>query len=107
MNSYGPRVDHETGETHARVSQAHDYQLVTTLWRRRVGTGSIECRLYKSTSGPARRIVQLHAQWTERDIDTSCVVGVDSPEEEAVEAARLERVILGASILPLAANDTK
>jgi hypothetical protein len=100
VRSYGPRIDPETGALHARVSQAHDYTLATILWRRRIGNGTIECKMYRSTSGPARRIVQLHAEYIDAGIHTSAVVGVASVFEERVEALRLEKIILAASTRP-------
>jgi hypothetical protein len=98
--SYGPRVDAETGQLHARVAQAHDYQLVTVLWRRRVGNGAIECQFLRSTSGPAKRLVQLHATWSDAGVPTTAVCQVHSPEEEARDAMRLEHMILAASRRP-------
>jgi hypothetical protein len=100
MRSFGPRVDPETGALHARVSQAHDYTRVTTLWRRTVGNGSIECKMYRAASGPARRIIQLHAEYTDAGVHTTTVCGVADPLDEQRQAARLERVIRAASARP-------
>jgi hypothetical protein len=93
-----PRFD-ASGDQHAAVAHAADYELVTTLWRRRVGNGSITCQLLRAKR-PAKRIVQLHAEWTDAGVPTTCICQVHSPAEEAHDAARLERLILAASRRP-------
>lgn len=93
-------MDEETQSLHARVSQAHDYDRITTLWTRTVGSGQILCQLRRASSGPARRIVQLIAEYEDAGVLTTHTVQVESAEEEAREAQRLERLILEATIRP-------
>jgi hypothetical protein len=88
-----------SGDQHMAVAHAADYEVVTVLWRRRVGNGSITCKLLRAKK-PAKRIVQLHAEWTDAGVPTACVCQVHSPEEEQADAARLERQILAASRRP-------
>jgi len=99
MRSFGRRVDPDTGGLHARVSQAHDYEVVTVLWRRRVGNGTLQCRLLRAKR-PAKRIVQLLAEYTDAGVLTTAICQVHSPQEEAADAFRLERQILWASTRP-------
>lgn len=81
------------------VAHAAAYERVTVLWRRTVGSGFIECRLLRARR-PAKRIVQLYAEYLDAGVPTTAVVGVDSPEEEARVAARLEAQIRHAGRLP-------
>jgi hypothetical protein len=101
-SSYGPRVDAETGELHARVSQAHDYSRVTILWRRRVGNGTIDCELLRSPT-PAQRLVQLRAQYTDAGEPVLHIIKCSDELDEARQAARLQRLILLASARPTSA----
>lgn len=98
MRSYGPRVD-EHGAPHMRVGQAHDYDVVTTLWRRRIGNGTIDCQLLRAKV-PAKRLVQLRAEYIEDGIDTLEIVQVDDELDEARQCARLERKMLLAAAKP-------
>lgn len=91
------------GDQTMAVAHAADYELVTVLWRRRVGNGSIECRLLRAKR-PAKRIVQLLAEYTDAGVFTSQVCQCDSPEDEARSALRIEREILAASMRPETAN---
>jgi hypothetical protein len=100
MRSHGPRVDPETGALHARVNQAHDYELATILWRRRIGNGTLTCKLFRARSGPARRIIQLEAAYTDAGVTSTLVSQVNDPLEEQFVAARMEREILAASARP-------
>lgn len=97
--SYGPRVDPETRSLHARVSQAHDYDHITTLWTRKVGTGQIVCQLRRA-SEPAQRIVQLVAEYEDAGVLTTQIVQVESADEEKREALRLESLILESIVRP-------
>lgn len=98
MRSYGARVDPD-GTQHARVSQAHDYDVVTTLWRRRIGNGTLECQLLRAKV-PAKRIVQLRAEYVDAGIDTLAIVQVEDELDEARQATRLERAMILASAKP-------
>ncbi len=104
--SYGRRVDEETRSLHARVSQAHDYDHVTTLWRRTVGTGTILCQLRRAST-PAKRLVQLVAEYEEGGESVLQLVQVESPEEEAREALRLEGIMLAAMVKPTTTTEVK
>lgn len=98
MRSYGPRVDPD-GTQHARVAQAHDYKIETPLYVRQVGNGTITCRMLKSPT-PAKRIIQLVAQYSEAGVAVDRVVQCTSETEEIAQLERLERIVLEASRRP-------
>lgn len=91
------------GDQHMGVAHAAHYERVTTLWHRRIGNGSIECQLLRAKR-PAKRLVQLLAEWDDAGTPTTAIVMIKDELEEAREAARLERTILAASIRPTAPN---
>jgi hypothetical protein len=98
MRSYGPRTDPD-GTQHARVAQAHDYSIEIPQYRLAVGNGTITCRMLKAPQ-PARRLVQLLAEYTDAGVEVLQVVQCDSETEEVAQLARLERIILAASRRP-------
>jgi hypothetical protein len=98
MPSWRANRFHE-GEQTMAVANAAAYELVTVLWRRRVGNGSIECRLVRAKR-PAKRLVQLLAEYSDAGELCTTVVQVADVDEEAREALRLERLILAASARP-------
>lgn len=100
MRSYGPRVDPDTGTLHMRVRQAHDYDRQMTLWRRKVGNGHIDCKMLRASSGPARRIIQLHATYTDAGVLTMSIVTCENELDEAIQISRLEARVLAASSRP-------
>jgi hypothetical protein len=99
--TYGPRVDEETGGLHMRVPDAIRYERerVTTLWRRKVGNGTLRCELLRGDK-PSRRLVQLVADYEERGngVLRTCVCSDEL--DQARQEARLERLMLEASVLP-------
>lgn len=100
MRSYARGVDGETGAAQARVPEAHTYDLRVALYERRVGAGVIRCHLVRSSEGPARRLVQLVADYYEAGVAVTTCVQVASDDEELRELARLERVMLAAQRRP-------
>lgn len=96
--SYGPRFDPD-GTQHARVAQATDYSIELPLYHRKVGNGMIYCRMLKA-AGPARRIVQLVAEYGDAGVDVHQVVQCFSDEDEVRQLQRLEGIILEASRRP-------
>lgn len=99
MRSYGRRLDAETGAMEPKVAQAHDYSIVIPLYVLPIGNGRVECIMRKAAEGPAKRIIQLVASYTDAGSDTSVtqVVQCSSELEEIQELYRLERLILAAS----------
>jgi hypothetical protein len=100
MRSYGPRVDPETGALHKRVSQAHEYQVASLLWRRPVGNGIVTCELLRSITGPAKRIVQLRADYTDAGTVTTDVIQLAGEDDEQLQVMLLTVKILEASRRP-------
>lgn len=100
MRSWGPRVDPETGATHARVAQAHDYDRRTVLRELRVGNGTLRLELIRSSSPGTRRLVQWRADYTEGDEGVTRVVNCADELDEARQHARLEREMLAAAAKP-------
>lgn len=99
MSSYGRRIDPD-GVQHAPVAQAHDYSIETPIYRRAVGNGTITCRMLKAAEGPARRIVQLTAEYYDAGVQVTQVVQCDSEQDEVRQLERLERRILEATRRP-------
>lgn len=95
--TYGPRFDPDGITQHARVAQATSYTRITTLWTRKVAGGTIRCELLGGADGPARRIVQLVAEYPDGDDLAMIVRKCESPEEEARALLYLERTIIAAS----------
>jgi hypothetical protein len=94
MPRYGPRRDPD-GTQHAPVATVGDYGVLTTLWRRRVGTGgTITCELLRNHLGAGRRLVRLIAE-VNGDVH---VVMVGDTEEEARACRRLEEKIKAAEL---------
>jgi hypothetical protein len=102
VRSYGPRFD--GGDQTARVSQAHEYTRKDELWSRSIGSGRLSCRMLRAASGPARRIVQLVAEYDDRGVAVVQVVDCKSEEEEKREAFRLEGLIRYSNALPSSAG---
>jgi hypothetical protein len=100
VRSWGRRTDPETGALHARVSQAHDYDRVDVLRASKVGNGMIETLLVTASSGPARRLVQLRARYTEGGVLVDRIVQVYDELDEARQRAQLELDMLAAARKP-------
>jgi hypothetical protein len=100
--TYGPRVDADTGGLHMRVPDAIRYERerVTTLWTRRVGNGTLTLELLRGHK-PSRRLVQLVADYEDagNGIIRTCVC--EDQLDEARQIARLEKLMLEASIRPM------
>jgi hypothetical protein len=96
--SYGPRFDPD-GTQHARVAHAADYSIELPLYHRRVGNGMISCRMLKAPT-PAKRIIQLVAEYSDAGVAVQHVVQCTSEAEEVRQLERLERLILAASRRP-------
>jgi hypothetical protein len=94
------RLDSDGVTQHARVAHAAEYSIQVPLYHRHVGTGMITCRLLRSPT-PAKRIVQLVAEYVERGVDTTRVVQCESEVDEIRQLERLERIILEATRRPL------
>jgi hypothetical protein len=86
-------------DQHARVAHAGEYTIETPLYQRRVGNGTITCRMMRSPT-PAKRIVQLVADYHDGGIQTTRVCQCESEQEEVRDLQRLERLILEASRRP-------
>lgn len=102
MHSYGPRQDPDGVVTHARVSQAHRYDVVTTLYRRRVAgvAGAvIICELLRAKQ-PARRLIRLRATYTDAGVQVDRSAIVRDPVDEARTLERWEREIRAAAGRP-------
>jgi hypothetical protein len=93
------RLDADGVTQHARVAHAADYSVELPLYHLEVGNGTIFCRVLKSPS-PAKRIVQLVAEYTDAGVEVLQVVQCESEAEETRELERLERRILEASRRP-------
>jgi hypothetical protein len=100
VRSYGSRFI-DDGEQTMRVAQAHDYSIELPLYVRRVGSGRITCRMLKAPA-PAKRIVQLVADYIEAGVHTTRVVQCESEFEEIRQLERLEGIIRAAERRPTA-----
>lgn len=96
MRSYGPRFDPDGVVQHTRVANAADYSRVTILWRRQLAGGEIRCELLRAAT-PARRIVQLVAEYQDAGETHTRIRHCDHPADEAYGAALFERLIIEAS----------
>lgn len=97
MRSYGPRVDLDTGELHARVSQAHAYSRKTVLREERIAGALVRTYLIRSPSPGTRRLIQLHATYTDRDGDqVDRYINCRDELDEAAQKRFLEQEILAA-----------
>lgn len=97
MRSYGPRFDPDGIVQHARVAQATSYARITTLWERKIAGGTIRCELYGGADGPARRIVQLIAEYPDGDGLNTVIRKCDSPAEETEACVYLEMIMRAAT----------
>lgn len=97
MRSYGPRFDPDGVVQHARVAQATSYARITTLWERRIAGGKIRCELLGGADGPARRIIQLVAEYPDVDGLNTVIRKCDSAEEERRACIYLEMIMRAAS----------
>jgi hypothetical protein len=86
-------------DQHARVAHAAEYSLELPLYQRRVGNGTITCRMLKSPT-PAKRLVQLVAEYYDAGVQVTQVVQCEDEPDEVRQLARLERRILEASRRP-------
>lgn len=99
MRHRANRLDSDGVTQHADVAHAAEYSIDVPLYHRRVGNGTIVCRLLKSPT-PAKRIVQLQADYLDAGVDVHHVVQCDSELDEIRQLERLEGVILRASRRP-------
>lgn len=99
--SYAPRVDEDTGALHMRVPDAVRYERerVTTLWSRKVGNGTLRCELLRGHK-PARRIVQLVADYEEAGNGMLHTCVCEDELDQARQEERLEKLMLKAAVLP-------
>jgi hypothetical protein len=93
------RFDPDGVVEHRRVAHAAEYSIELPLYMRTIGNGSVKCVLLKSPT-PAKRIVQLIAEYKEAGVYVHQVVQCISETEELAQLQRLERVILEASRRP-------
>ena len=98
MSHSANRLDPD-GTQHARVAHAADYSIELPLYDRRVGNGHIFCRMLRSPT-PAKRIVQLVAEYSDAGVEVLRVVQCASEQEEITQLERLEKLILAASRRP-------
>lgn len=87
-------------DQHARVANAAEYTEELQLYARVVGNGTIRCVMRKSPT-PAKRLVQLVAEYWDAGVQVTQVVQCDSEQDEVRQLARLERRILEASRRPI------
>jgi hypothetical protein len=87
------------GTQHARVAQATDYSIELPLYHRRIGNGTVYCRMSKAAQ-PARRIVELVAEYSDAGVAVQHVIRCTSEDEEIRQLMRLERLIAAASRKP-------
>lgn len=94
------RLDPDGVTQHAAVANAGEYSIDLPLYHRRVGNGTITCRMLKRKGGPGKRIVQLVGEYSDAGEGVTHVVQCASETEEVEQLARLERIILAASRRP-------
>ena len=99
MGSWSPNRFDRDGVQHARVGHAADYSIELPLYHREVGNGTIFCRLLKSPT-PAKRIVQLVAEYSDAGVEVQHVVQCEGEADEKRQLERLERIVLAASRRP-------
>lgn len=95
------RLDSDGVTQHARVANAGEYSIEIPLYHRRVGNGTIMCRMLKQPA-PGKRIVQLVGEYSDAGVEVLQVVQCSSEQEEHEQLQRLERIILAASRRPAA-----
>lgn len=95
---YSRRHDAD-GTQHKMVADSIEYRVAATLWQRKVGNGSITCKLLRGHK-PSARIVQLLAEYDDAGTAVSRVVNCTDQLDEQRQVQRLERVILLASTRP-------
>lgn len=101
MASYrANRLDSDGVTQHAAVANAGEYSIDLPLYHRRVGAGTITCRMLKREGGPGKRIVQLVGEYEDAGEGVTHVVQCASEVEELAQLARLERIIREASRRP-------
>jgi hypothetical protein len=87
------------GTVHRDVAHAADYDVKTPLYRREVAGGTVTCYQLRSRK-PAKRLVQLEAEYTEAGILTTHIIHCEDLEDEVRQLERLERIIREASRKP-------
>lgn len=97
MRSFGPRVDVETGALHARVAQASDYTRVLVLRSETIAGARVDTELVTSASPGTRRIVRLHATYTDEGDQVDRIIYTTDQLDEAAAKQLLEREIRAAS----------
>lgn len=95
-----PAFDPGDHAQHARVGSRAIYDVQIALWHRRVGNGTIYCRLLKASAGPARRLVELVAEFEDRGVGELRVVRCTSEADEHRELERLEGIMRAAAARP-------
>ena len=101
MGKRSSRRHDPDGTQHKMVADSIDYRVAATLWRRKVGNGSITCKLLRGHK-PSARIVQLLAEYDDAGTAVSRVVNCTDQLDEERQAQRLERIIRQASARPAA-----
>lgn len=99
MSAWRPPRTEVDGTQHADVAHAAEYSLEVPLYVRSVGAGTITCNMLKAPT-PAKRLIQLKAEYYERGVQVTQVVQCSSEREEVAELARLERVMRAAQARP-------
>ncbi len=97
MPSYGPRVDPDTGALHARVAQAHDYNHVLVLRSETIAGAQVTTEFVTSASPGTRRLVRLHAIYTDEGDQVDRIIYTTDQLDEAACKQLLEREIRAAS----------
>lgn len=93
-----PRHDAD-GTVHRDVANAADYSIKTPLYRREISGGTVTCYQLRSPT-PAKRLIQLEAEYMEAGILTTHIVHCEDLDDEHRQLQRLERVIREASRKP-------
>lgn len=106
MRSFGPRVDPDTGELHARVSQAHDYTRITLLREETIAGAKVRTELVASPSPGTHRRIRLHATYTDQGDHVDRIIYTTDQLDEASCKRLLEREIRAANTRSTAAPQT-
>jgi hypothetical protein len=94
------RLDQDGVTQHAAVANAGEYSIDVALYHRRVGNGTITCRMLKRKGGPGKRIIQLVGEYSDAGEGVTQVIQCASEVEEIEQLARLEGIIRRASRRP-------
>jgi hypothetical protein len=91
-----PRVDEHTGALHARVNQAHDYSRILLLRSETIAGARVNTELVRSASPGTRRIIRLHAIYTDEGDQVDRIIYCTDQLDEASCKRLLEREIRAA-----------